>query len=393
VGQDNGSSDCHQRNIQPSAFEEIQTLKSLIDEGQRIQYLPESDKAFHISGPSELAMPTSIAKEQWVKKALYAIHNIFPSSIINSDFGEFINIAKSHSTDEQAIFIDHQKDIDVTLTVLKTLLEFFEWLLVDDSKLKPYQDPNLTFGSLKTMVEYIQNILVPKLIKKEDGRTTKTALLHLYGRIFLLINSLVKLDQFICCQLLVASLRTLFELYIDLILIKYHIIDKDIEKFFSFFDVYKFQTAERLVKLDGELNRPLKESSMLKKYLECSQKIIKKRQELWGKSKPLHWTGLKLEDRARRANKLKIFRDVYYYGNIYVHSGYEGLGTTEKDAHLLCAYAYGFSSELFNESTEILCNEINIPENKDVLHEMKGLYSFYAHFQAWKSLVGTQGRV
>ncbi|MBN2155281.1 MAG: hypothetical protein JW776_04510 [Candidatus Lokiarchaeota archaeon] len=277
-------------------------------------------------------------------------------------------------------------DISVVIDSLQLCLAFFKWLTgFDVSILDRRQQANFYFGPLESIVNYLYVNLIPKLIGLEDGRTKNTALLHLYGRMFLLAFGLVKLNEVRCCQILAASLRSMLELYIDFFLISRELIDNGIEKYFVFDMVHHYRSAKKLLDIDKELGRPDRESSNLRDYLidgDHKQEIIR---SIWGKNRVSHWSDLIVEDRARKAGLLDIHRDVYYYGNMFIHSGYVDFPKTEKDAHLLCAHVYSLSTKMLKDTTMLMVEEGNIEQKNDVKKEVEDLYLFYAYFQLWKS--------
>jgi len=214
-------------------------------------------------------------------------------------------------------------------------------------------------------------------------------LLHLYGRIFFLTISITKLNGPKYCPSLTALLRSLLELYIDILLIKETDIENDIEKFFSFFDIYNLNSALKVIKIDEEIKRPIAESSEPRKIIQNKSQITKKAQELWGKDPKniRHWTKWSLEERARKVKELEIYRNVYYYGNMYVHSGYLNYPKKEEDAHLLSSYVYCLSLEMLVKSTELLINAIDIEGKKEIMQEVTGLNILFGYFQIWKSVI------
>jgi len=367
---------------------EIEDLKALILEGNNLKKLPESDNVFETSISSGLAVPITSQMDSWINKSIEYIYSLLPKTIIGSDFAEVVNIYESFVGKSQIITSNRKENINKVINVLNACLSFFEWFIAfDDNKLDAQQKVELYFDPLKVMVLYVQKELISSLMGLENGRTKKTALLHLYGRIFSVAHGIVKLDDLNCCHLLTASLRILLELYIDMLLIKDGVIKNDIKRFFAFSNVSKFRSASKLIKIDNELQRQI--TPNISNIVQNSAQIEQDADKLWGKNPKNinHWTDLSLEKRARKSNTLEIYRDIYYYGNVYIHSGYLRFPKTENDAHLLCSHAYSLSLEIFNKSTKLLCNEIDITQRKEAIKEMDKIYLLHGFFQIWKSLV------
>jgi len=369
---------------------EIEELKALILEGNKLKKLPESNNVFETSRPLGLAVPITSQMDNWIDTSIQLIYSLLPKIIIDSNFAEVANIYKECVNKNQVITSNRKQNINKVIMILNACLNFFEWYIVfDQEKLNVQQKAEYYFCSLEAIVQYIQREHISSLIDLEDGRTKKTVLLHLYGRIFQLASSIIKLNDLNCCQLLGASLRSLLELYIDMQLIKNDTIENGIEKFLSFSNIYEFHSASNLIRIDKEIQRPISESSKLIKIVQNSEQIEQKASSLWNKkpNKILHWTDLKFEDRCRKANELEFFRHVYYYGNMYIHSCYSPFPKMKDDAHLLCAYVYSLTSEIFKKSTDLLLNEIDITQKKEIIQESEKIYLCFGGFQTWKSSI------
>ena len=74
----------------------------------------------------------------------------------------------------------------------------------------------IAYDLIKQTRDYVKENLVTHFVGKEDGWTKRTALLHSYGRIYCLVESIVKLDS-ICDYLSIAGCtRAILELFIDM---------------------------------------------------------------------------------------------------------------------------------------------------------------------------------
>ncbi|MDH4203545.1 MAG: DUF5677 domain-containing protein [Phycisphaerae bacterium] len=370
------------------SFVEIGQLETLINEGQRLQQSPKSNKILQASSDSKLAIPVTTLIERWIEKSISLIYSLLPKTIINSDLNR-INDVFSRQNDK--IIQHNSDDISIVIDSLQTCLDFFRWLTnFDDKVLDRRQQANFHFGPLHAIVNYLDENLVPELMGLEDGKTKKTAKLHLYGRIYAWALGIVKLNEVGYCQLLGASLRSMLELYIDFALIDSDLIDNALEKFFVFDMAHRYWSAKKLLDIDKELGKPERESSALRNHLIDGDQKEENIRSIWGTKRVLHWSGMKVEDRARKAGLLDIHRDVYYYGNMFIHSGYIGSPNTEEDAHLLCAHVYALSAMMLKDTSLNISDESNIEHKDDVKKEIEDLYLIYGYFQVWKSWVNSR---
>jgi len=379
----------------PSLHSDITFLYELIEEGRQLLQKclsnhSELKKAYKVEKSSGIALLLSSAIEDWLKKSTDFVVPLFPQRILDSDFSEAKDVHDIFSKSHKIITDNYSTYLSKVLDSLQECLSFFHWFdQFDEKTLSPLQRAELNHSALEAYVSYIHDQIIPKLHGLEDGRTTKTAILHLYGRIFATVQSIAKLNNVQCCQLLVASLRGLLEIYIDILLLKSNLIENGIEKFFSFSELYKFKTAKNLKRIDEELRLTNGREHYVDQYINNSTHKVNTTKKLWGKKYkkvPQHWTNKSLEERSRLAKELIIYSDIYYYGNMYVHSGYLKFPMTEDDAHLLCAYVYGFSIDIFRKSTEILFDIVTLKNSKSIVEESKKIFLLFGYFQFWKNV-------
>jgi hypothetical protein len=381
--------------VHSESITEIDELRILISKGNTLKELPESNSIFVVSREQGIEVPIVSQMDRWMEEGIRIIYSLLPKTIIDADFSDIASIQDAYSGQSQIITFVRKERINTILSVLKCCLDFTEWVTqFDENKLSPKEKAKFYFVPLEAMVLYIRKELAGVLLGLENGRTTKTALLHLYGRIIQSVNGIAKLNDVICSHLLIASLRGLLELYVDMSLIKKGLIDNGVEKFFSFDEIYRFRSAKNLLRIDEEIKSPPKKYVNLTEHIQNEKQIIQKAQTLWDK-KPkgiMHWSDLNLESRSRKAEELKIYRDIYYYGNMYVHSGYVNFPKTEDDAHFLCAHVYALSLDIIKESTYLICSETEITRKAEIEQEINGIYLFFGYYQIWKSLIQAQKR-
>jgi len=376
----------------PSINSDIAFLKKLIVEGKQLLHRclsnhSEYSKLYKVEKSSGIALPLLSAVDEWLVKSTDFIVPLFSKRILDSDFSEALVVHDIFSTGRKIITDNYSTYLSNILDNLQQCLSFFYWFdHFDEKKLSPLRRAELNHSSLEAYVLYMQEQLIPKLPGLENGRTTRTAIIHLYGRVFSVVQSVVKLNNMQSCQLLIASLRGLLEIYIDMILLEHGLIENGIEKFFSFSELYKFKTAQNLKRIDKELGLKNGSEHDVDKYINDFVEKINITKKLWGKKNkvPQHWTNKSLEERARLAKELKNYSDIYFYGNMYVHSGYLKFPRTKEDADLLCAYVYGFSIGIFRASTRILFDVVSLEDVKFITEESDKIFLIFGYFQFWK---------
>jgi len=374
---------------QPSIKSDIALLNKFIGEGRQLLQKCLSNhskvsKTYKIDKSTGIALPFSSVIDDWLIKSTGYIVPLFPRIILESDFSKIQDIYENFSKSQKIITDNYTTYLTNVLNSLQKCLSFFQWFdKFDEEKLSPAQRAELNHSALEAYVLYIQKQLIPKLPGLEDGRTLKTSILHLYGRVFSQAQSVVKLNNVSCCQLLTASLRGLLEIYIDMILLRCNLIENGIEKFFSFSELYKYKSANNLKRIDKELGLTNGKEHNVDKYIRDSFHKAKRIKKLWGRV-PQHWSNISLEERSRTAKELRIYSDIYYYGNMYIHSGYRKFPKTAEDADFLCAYVYGFSINIFSISTKILFEVVSLEDFNFILKESDKLYLIFGYFHFWK---------
>lgn len=364
-------------------------LDSLITEGEHLQRIPDNHLVFDNPSGSAISIPYSLRKKQWIEQGVSRVCSNFPNTIIQTDFPEIFSVKEHLKVSSEVITTDDNSDIVSILSALNKCRAFLHWCpYFDDSKLSAEDRANFWYSSVKELFLFIQQEVIGQLINKEDGRTPKTAMLHLYGRFFSIINSMIRLNQKTDCYLLTAALRMLLELYIDFFLIKDNCIDNGVEKFFHHDRLYKYRTASNLKRIDNELKKPTQESSALDDSLKNPDEKIALIKKLWDvKTTPDHWSRKPLEKRAIEAGCLESFRHVYYYGNMFIHSGYIDFLKEENNATTLCSYVYCLSLEMFCQLSKILCEEVDLKEKDDICEEIDRISLLFSIFQVWKSSI------
>lgn len=359
-------------------------LDVLLREGEHLARI--SDKTVIRFSSSGLSIPYSV-KKQWIGRGVSYLNANFPKAIIKADFPQVFAMNERASLSSTIIVTEDNDDVALVLAALNKCRAFLNWLpSFDDSSLSPEDKKQFWFSSLNELLIFTQQEVLGLLRGKEDGRTLRTAMLHLYGRFFCFLKSIVSLDRQADCYLLIGALRILLELYVDIFLIKNECIENGIEKFFHHHALYKYRTAVDLKRIDEQLGKTLSETSALYESLKDEDGKKALIRQIWDADRvPNHWSNKQLKQRAEAARCLDMFRDVYYYGNMFIHSGYVDFPKGENDAIALCTHVYCLSSEMFCELTKIQCSECDIDSKNDVAKEIDQISALSAIFQIWKS--------
>ena len=168
-------------------------------------------------------------------------------------------------------------------------------------------------------------------------------------------------------------------------------IENAVEKFYEFPFVSKFQSARNLLEIDKKISVQQRDPMTYEEYIDKNTSKYNTTIKLWiksGSSKRniMHWSDCFMRMRAEKTNELKKFRDIYFYGNMYIHSGYIDYPLEEEQAHMLCAYVYSLSSDIFNKATELVCQSTDLVNHTEIIEELSRIYCLYGYFHLWKSL-------
>lgn len=224
-------------------------------------------------------------------------------------------------------------------------------------------------GLKSSLDEVVDTQFIQSLKGKENGITSKTAMLNIYGRICLWTHSIVKLNKPEDCLAIAGSVRSILELYVDLNLFNSNIIIDDADKFFSFPDIEKKRVANNISKSWKKLCSSPDDSTSTKEYLNLASNgkvetslILK----LWGRdkngklAKPRHWTNKSLWKRVELLDDnviTDIYFSSYYYCNWHVHSMYSDFINNLENVHLFNWHLYNLGKQMFLYSTRLI-NEI-----------------------------------
>ena len=183
---------------------------------------------------------------------------------------------------------------------------------------------------LRAILKFSNGCLLPQLNTLVNPTPKELALKLLFGRVRLLVDTLLVLTNVRHFQSIVGASRTAVELYIDMHLIAREAIPNGTEKFFTFTKVQKLKAARRMVTFH-DAHPGLRERGVETfRAFEVAEgtAIDAERVRLWGeRRKPSHWTDMSLD---RRAGELspefeRLVIDGYDYRNWLLHSGAAGV--------------------------------------------------------------------
>ena len=258
---------------------------------------------------------------------------------------------------------------------------------VDYKNIPPENLAHINFDQLKRAFDYVKVQLIKDLKDKEDGQTSRTAMLNTYGRICLWIKSMIKLDEPGDCLALAASVRAILELYIDLNLIDQGRITDIAEKYFSFPIVEKWRTARRIVNMRKKFqlnttNETTPSDEYLSKPENSDSNIKALRAKLWGKTQkekpvmPKHWANKDLIQRVTLLDNPEvadICASSYYWCNWCVHPMYFDMINNIKGVHLFNWHLYEIAYKMFRSATELVNNGIGVFPKAELATSFKNI--------------------
>jgi hypothetical protein len=304
----------------------------------------------------------------WISSATDELLAIMPEEC--EDYAELVEIRTQYTRDQSILLSSCANHIGKVLKNLRIGRECVMASAEADAKDIPRQNlASMSHEQLRQSVDYVKAELIPRLIGKEDGRTRKTAVLHMYGRVYMWAQSMVKLDAIADSLALAGCLRAILELYIDLNLMVSSAVPEDVEKYFSFQRVEQWNKARSTVKswvefglaehgnatpADEYLRQPENEES----------KIEALRKRLWGMDRkgnpinPQHWTNKSLVDRIKILKDSRgvagMYLSSYSYCNFLVHSMYSEITRDADAVHLFNWHLYELASRMLLAGAKLI---------------------------------------
>jgi hypothetical protein len=335
-------------------------------------------------GINDSQLPQNISL--WVDVVTQSFLPLMPTD--HSDY-KIVNEIRSRYVENQSILLPSAS------TDIRKLLEHWKiahqcviaFLNADVRDVPPENLTNIYYDQLKELTVYVTANLIEKLKGREDGKTANTAILHIYGRMYLWVQSMIKLNKAEDTLALASCLRAIMELYVDINIMSCRADSKDIEKYFSFQKIEKWNKAKQVVKLRSDFNLVGRgETTPTDKYLaepdNSEDKIKAIRTQLWGNGRkdnpinPKHWTNKTLIERIRFLNNkdiVEIYILSYTYCNFLVHSTYYGSISDVKNAHLFNYNNFVLVSKMFLIATDIVNKTTNALPKAELEKQFAGI--------------------
>lgn len=318
------------------------------------------------SGIGDYRLPGDISR--WVSPVTNELLALMPEE--SPEYAELVRISTHHGGSESILRPSSGDDIRKILKNLGIARQCMIASLNADWKDIPKENlVHIYFERLKQAVDYVKTELIPGLIGKEDGRTRRTAMLHIYGRIYMWTQSMAKLNQITDCLALAGCLRAILELYVDLKLIASAVLLQDVEKYFSFEQSEKWNKARNLVESRAklslvEIGQALVVDEFLKQAENQESNIKAMRERLWGLDRkgrpcnPKHWTNKPLVERMESLKDdraiVELYHSSYHYCNFLVHSMYSDVTSNVNAVHLLNGHLYDLANKMFLTGTKLV---------------------------------------
>jgi hypothetical protein len=323
-------------------------------------------------------LPKDIAV--WVCEVTDQVLPLMPEDC--QDYSELNLIRNQYTTNQSVLLPSAASDIRKMCENLHIAYECVcAAFSTDSSKIPPQKLAEISYiDIISSLDEVDKSQLIQHLQGKENGRTCKTAILNIYGKIYLWIRSIAKLNKPEDCLALAGAVRAILELYVDLNLLARNLVQDAAEKFFSFPDIEKWRVAKKIVDGRKQFSTSIpQQPTPSDKYLENNKTDIEAIQiKLWGKDKkekpimPKSWSNSSLWQRVvllQDKEILDVYFNSYYYCNWCVHSIYnEFLGKLE-NIDLFNGHLYGLAKQMFLSATKVVNKEITAL-SKDVFQSM-----------------------
>lgn len=260
---------------------------------------------------------------------------------------------------------------------IKKLLKEGNLTEKDISKLESKDEYKIDafFKAMDYVQSFSKEIVYPLTQSLINANDKEKYLINTYYRLYCIILSILKLNQVKYFQTIAASVRSLFELYLDLILLIEEILENTIPKYLNFKLVQKYKTAQKITRFYE--NHPTYKFNVLphKEFInnnkgEINNIVLK----LWGKTKinkpnfPDHWSGISTLGRAQKIDKYlgnndleELYTQIFPHFSWYVHSDPTGTLGLDKDYfNHLVGIAYVHSHNIYLKAIVEYCKFFHI---------------------------------
>jgi hypothetical protein len=246
---------------------------------------------------------------------------------------------------------------------------------------KMLQNPNTkqAINDLKLLLDFANDKIRPS-IPIAVISDAEANLVERYSRLIVWVDALLKLNHDrIYCDVVMSGARTIFELYLDIHILK----DKNadhIEKNDAFAKTCTFRVVQKAVDIAKAEKVPFDDLLNYFQSLSTDASLKKQNEDIaikqWGKSKsnkiiwPDHWTGKNTRERAKDLGKefVKMYAIIYGPTSWCVHAN--PLPVSDGNFFdTLCAFGYGYITKMFAESSRLCIEHICVSEKDSLLKE------------------------
>lgn len=322
-------------------------------------------------------LPDDIA--EWIKKSTSEILPLMPEDL--SDYNVLVEIQSRYIKNPSIVHISAQQDIRIVIHHLRMAGDCVLTAIRADSGDIPKQNlANMAYLGLKCALEELESVkFIEKLKGKENGITSRTAMLNIYGKICMWTMSMVRMNRPEDLLALAGCVRSVLELHVDLNLFLIEAIPNGAEKYFSFPKVEKWRVANNLVDMRNQLDSS---SARVAKHLDAylkdptnSQKNIEAlRIKLWGTDKngksiiPKNWPNMDIKQRVNEVGDKElseIYIESYYYCNWMIHSMYTNLLDNLENVCLFAWHLFELGTKMFLLATQLINEKIEVIPEED----------------------------
>jgi len=321
-------------------------------------------------------LPSDIAA--WIRESMSEIFSLIPEAEDLSDYNVLVEIQSRYLKSPSIMHPSAKQDIEIVLHHLQCVEAA---TLANSGDIPPQKIADMAHFGLKCALEELESVkFIEKLKGKENGRTSRTAMLNIYGKIYMWSMSMAKMNKPENLLALAGCVRAVLELYVDLKLFLIEAIPNGAEKYFSFQEVEKWRVANNLVSMRNQLKSSAPRvdrhlDAYLKDPANSQTNIEALRRKLWGTDrngkvfKPKHWSNMNLKQRVGKVEDdelSEIYIESYYYCNEMVHSTYTNL---IKNLETVCRFAwhlFELGTKMFLLATRLINETIEVIPEKDV---------------------------
>ncbi len=182
-----------------------------------------------------------------------------------------------------------------------------------------------TYTGIQAFTRFVDEQLAPVLRGLLNPSDRDNVILAIYYRVVALLKSLLKLDAPGDFQSIAAASRSIFELYLDLVVLTRDTSGDSVRRFHSFTRVERFRVAEKIVTFFDASPTVSHRNVSAERALVTNRTeraaIEQEVEQLWGRDSrgrllwPKHWS--RYQDARARANALGPSFEALYVSNYY----------------------------------------------------------------------------